>query len=204
MEWWDTQAFAAVGGAVAGAVVTGVFLTIQARQIASGAAAERRERRAEQRVERVRVATSDLTDALSAALSEYDAVVQSAREEAPSGGQTEFAPALTKIDATVRPQLLKAWARYQIATGLQLPGRQNVSRVIRRLDLMIEDGTVPVFDADSRYIGEDVATLSGAYRMLGELRAEIDSVFAATQANVQRLEHALERLDGEAGRPEEA
>lgn len=187
MDWWETQAAAAV----AGAVVTGAFLGAQARQGARNAAAERREQRAESRAQRVRAATSDLTDALTALLSAYSRVVESAREDSNQGGMSEFNPTVRDIDPELTTAVQKSWARYQSDTGVQLPVRRDHNTALRRLDLMLEQGTVPVFH-NGEYQGETLADLTHAHALLGDLRTSTDLVLALAQAHANKLEADLD------------
>jgi len=168
-----------------------MFLSAQARQGARNATAERREQRAESRAQRVRAATSDLTDALTALLSAYSRVVESAREEPDRGGMSEFVPTVQEIDPEPTTAVQKSWARYQIDTGVQLPIRQDHNTALRRLDLMLEQGTVPVFH-DGVYQGETVADLSHAHGLLGDLRTTTDLVLALAQAHAHKLESDLD------------
>lgn len=177
---------------VLGSLVTGMFLTAQGRRNARTAAAERREQRALARVERVRAAVSDLGDALSTLLSAYSEVVESAREEPGQGGASEFVPTVTSIGSEVRSVARQSWFRFQNDTGLQLAGRRDVDRAVRRLDQVFEDGTIAVFDGHGAYQGDALADLSHAHTLLGELQSSIDMTLAVTQAHAQKIEADLE------------
>ncbi|GEM_PF-3608044 len=188
MHWWQSQAF----GAVVGAVVTGSFLLFKQLIDSLNASKQRMERLAEARVERARAATSVLADNLSALTSAFDVVVQSAREYDGRGGASEFAPTKTDIPAEVRSELQRAWTRYQTDTGQQLPGRSRVEHAARQIDLMVEYGTVPVFD-HGQYQGDTVAELGHAHQLLRDLQQEVDLVLAMAQTHVQTLEENLEK-----------
>lgn len=187
VDWWETQAAAAI----AGAVVTGVFLSAQARHAARNATAERREQRAAARAQRARAAASDLADALTELLSAYSRVVESAREDSNMGGLSEFSPTVRDIDPDLVTAVQKSWARYQIDTGVLLALRRDHDVALRRLQLMIDDGTVPVFH-DGKYQGEALADLSHAYGLLTDLRASTELVLAMAQAHADTAEASLD------------
>lgn len=187
VDWWETQAAAAV----AGAVVTGVFLGAQSRQAARIAAAERREQRAASRAQRLRAAAADLADALTDLLSAYSRVVESAREDPKMGGMSEFNPAIRDIDPVVITAARKSWARYQMDTGLLLPLRRDHDTALRRLNMVLDEGTVPVFH-NGKYQGETLADLSHAYALLGDLRASTEAVLATAQAHADGAERELD------------
>ena len=138
---------------------------------------------ADARIERIRAATSDLTDALSGLVSAYDHVVRSAKEDGQAEGHSEFYPESREVDPAARQALDRAWAQYQTVTGVQVTGRQELEQVARTLDRMIETQVVQVFGGDGTY-HEDAARLVDAHTALAKLRAAEDGVLTRAQQHL--------------------